>query len=605
MKKFFNLFKKRLTNLQIAILFLIIAVIIFFPYASGRFHADDFIFVSILEEKIPYNPLTGFWAIDFQDVKTFDALWWKDSEVNGRFLRPIPSLVFAGFFSIFGRDAAVPLHIFSIILHALVSFTVFLLLFKFSKRYAVSFLAAFIFLISEDHSMTIGWIATNTDLMAVLFMNLAIYFHIRYRESSQIKNFITSNVLLFFAFFCKETAVITPIAIILYEFILIDSPIKEKNLWKRFYNKLILFIKSKKYWVYSFWILVLFLLFYKLAGFGTNNIMYYDPFRRTGMFLSNVLIGLPVMFVGLLSIFPIGLTLFIPDLLIPTIILGVVLYLILSITLAPYWQEKVIHYCFLLLIISLLPQLSTDASERQLYFPFVVGSYLISHLILQIKFLKKRFLPDLPKGVKYLGSVFGYYLAISSVVLALVISLSYPYMYKPSLESAEKLTLKSLPILENRNYENLIFLNTDGPFSTFYQNDIVRYHLGKYKNVYVLSSFNGKVWMKQISDSSIILRTDQKGWLSNMFAKIIRIYPKIEMGKEYPNKLFTAEILQTTLDNVDALQVRFDFNLPLKNSETIFLYYDGTNVKEWKFNSTKKEAWQMLGDTSDIMKSMM
>ncbi|MBU2446344.1 MAG: glycosyltransferase family 39 protein [Bacteroidetes bacterium] len=598
-----NIFKRRFTYLEIAIFFSVISLIIFYPYITNKFHADDFIFVSILEEKIPFNPLAGFWALDFKDIKTFDALWWADENVNGRFFRPIPSLVFTIVFSIFGRDAALPLHILSILLHALVSFTVFLLFLRLSKRYAVSLAAAFIYLICEDHSMTVGWIATSTDIMAVLFINLSLIFHVDYRESFIKKRFILSNVFLIIAFFCKETAVITPFAIMLYEFILSEPKTEQKNIFKRFYQRTISFFGIRKYWRGSFFLLIIYLAFYKLAGFGINNIMYFDPFKRTALYLSNLVIGIPTMFTGLLTVYPIGLNLFYKELIIITVVLGILLYVLLSFSLIKFWKEKVIHFCFLLFVLALLPQLSTDASERQLYFPLVPGSFLLSFLIFQIPPLKNKFLSDHPAGIKYFSSLFGYYLAFSSIILAMFLSFYYAQTYPKSFESVEDVVLDSKKYFENGNNDKIIYLNTTGPFATFYINDIIRYHLREYKDVHVLSSFNGKVWVKQITENSFALKTDSNGWLSNMFAKIVRVLPKIEVGKRYSNKLFAATIVQTTLDNEDALSVKFDFKISL--NEILFIYYNGNEFKEFKFESSKMDTWQFLGDTSDIMKSMM
>ncbi len=598
-----NIFKRRFTHLEIAVLFFIVSLVIFYPYITNKFHADDFFFVSILEEKIPFNPLAGFWALDFDDIKTFESLWWADDGVNGKFFRPIPSLVFSLFFLIFGRDAALPLHFLSVLLHALVSFTVFLLFFRLSKRYTISLAAAFIYLICEDHSMTIGWIATNTDILAVLFINLALIFHVDYRERFIKKRFLLANVFLVIAFLCKETAVITPFAIMLYEFILSEPKTEQKNIFKRFYQRAISFFGIRKYWRVSFFLLIAYIAFYKLAGFGINNIMYFDPFKKTALYLSNLIIGIPTMFSGLMTVYPIGLNLFYHDYITITVLLGIIFYILISIGLIKFWKEKVIHFCFLLFILALLPQLSTEASERQLYFPMVPGSFLLSFLIFQIPFLKKKFLKDHASGIKYFNSVLGYYLAFTSIFLALYLSFYYAHTYPQSFESIENVVLDSKKFIDDEENDKIVYLNTTGQFSTFYINDIIRYHFNEYKDVHILSSFNGNIWIKQISEKSFALKTDQSGWLSNMFAKIVRTLPKIEVGKKYTNELFTSTIVRTTLDNEDALSVKFDFKSSL--DKILFIYYDGEEFQKFKFNNSKMETWQFLGDTSDIMKSMM
>ena len=218
-EKITHLLKKEYSYPKLILFFILTGIIINLPYTVGHFSSDDFMFVSILEENIPYNTTTGFWSLNFEDFPGFHSMWWVDANADGKFFRPLPSLVFAVTFEIFGRSSAIPLHIISIIMHSMVAFSVFLLFVRLSKKYAISLLAAFLFLISEDQTMTIGWIATNTDIFAVLFMNLSLLLYITFREESDYNKLLTSMFLLFFAFLCKETAIIAPVAIVIYEFI--------------------------------------------------------------------------------------------------------------------------------------------------------------------------------------------------------------------------------------------------------------------------------------------------------------------------------------------------------------------------------------------------
>jgi hypothetical protein len=240
-----------------------------------------------------------------------------------------------------------------------------------------------------------------------------------------------------------------------------------------------------------------------------------------------------------------------------------------------------------------------------MYFPFVVGSYIISFLIFQLKSLREKFSPESPNGIKFLGTLTGYYLVFSSFFLALIFTVYYPYSFKDSLNYTGKVVLESRPFVDNKNAECIIYLNASSPFLAFYTTDVFRYHYGKYKDVRPLSSFNGKLWIKQLSDSSFVLKTDTKGWISNFFAKISRANPEVETGKKYSNELFTATIIQSTPDKEDVLEVQFDFKVSFFEKDIIFMYYDGEKFGEWKFNSEKNEDWQFVGDSSDALKGMM
>lgn len=588
-----SIFPKRLTNFQIFLVQLVIAFIIFHPYISNEFWADDYFFVSVLKSKEIKYPLAGFWSIDVKDYDTFQNLWWKDENVKAKFFRPIPSIFFSLIFWITENYSALILHIFSIFLHSLVSFSVFLVLFKFSKIYSVSLLASFIFLISEDHSMTVGWIATNTDLFAVLFINLGLYYHVKQRETDKKLHRRLSKLYIFLSFLCKETAIIGPVAIILYEFILLESQSGVKNIFKRFLNKLILLIKNESQWRFHFFLIILFLSFYKIFGFGINNLMYIDPFKKPIAYLNNVIVGLPTILAGLLTNIPFGIVIFEQKYLYYIMALGIFLYILMTINLAPYWKIRMVHYSFLLFTLSLLPQLITVPSERLIYFPFVFGSFLIAYLIMNISFLKKSFLPQNPNGVKYLGNIFGFYLILSSIVVSLYMSVNYPSEYKKEFQKITNVVDETNRFVKEQT-KNIYYLTTPSIFHTFYLNDITKFKTKDRIDVFPLSSFPGDLKIKILDEKSFLLETSSSGWLNNLFAKSVRVYPKLEVGKKYEVKTFSATILKTTLDGNDVLSVKFDFNDALSNPSNLFVYHNGSKITKLIPDTLIYNNWYQL-----------
>lgn len=595
-----NLLPKRLTNFQIFILQLIISFILFHPYITNEFYADDYFAISLLKSKEISYPLAGFWSIDIKDYETFTNMWWKDENAKASFFRPIPSLVISLVYWIYESHSALILHILSIVLHTLVSFSVFLVLFKFSKIYSASFLASIIFLISEDHSMTVGWIATNTDLFAVLFINLGLYYHVKYRESSLILHRRLSKGFMFLSLMCKETAVIGPVAIILYEFILLESQSSEKNIFKRFFNKLLLLIRNQSYWRFHFLLLFVFLVFYKLAGFGANNLMYIDPFKKPYGYIQNVIFGLPAMLVGLLTNIPVSIVIFLESYQYAIMALGIVLFFILIISIAPYWKNRMVHYSLLIFTISLLPQLITTPSERLIYFPFVFGSFLIAYLILNISFLKKIFLPDNPKGLKFIGNIFGYYLVLSTIVLAFYQSISYPKEFKSEFKKITSTVEETINFI-NEETKNIYYLTTPSTFHTFYLNDISKVYMDFQVSVFPLSSFNGDMKIKKLNENSFVLETNSEGWLNNLFAKAVRVYPKFEVGKNYKVKTFSSTILKTTLDGKDVKTVKFVFDDFLFDPRSLFVYHDGQKMQKLNPDTLAYNTWYLLREKMETI----
>jgi hypothetical protein len=138
-----------------------------------------------------------------------------------------------------------------------------------------------------------------------------------------------------------------------------------------------------------------------------------------------------------------------------------------------------------------------------------------------------------------------------------------------------------------------------------YMADIHRYYNRKYTDFTLLSSFDGKLWLKKNSDSSISIKTEKAGILTGMFQRLVRTNPTVVPGRVYKLKNFDAAIVKTTDDMLDALEVKFDFRYSLGDPGTLFLFYDGDKMGVWNFNSQPYNEWLFIGDASDVMKSMM
>jgi hypothetical protein len=603
MKKIVNKFyKSKYNKLYVLITFLVIGTGLYSPFIHNHFTYDDFLFVSFLEEKVPVNPLTGFWAVDYKYVKVFQSMWWLDQEAKGYFFRPVPSVVIKTAYNIWGRDSALWLHLLSVLLHGVNAFLVFVLLNRLSKNYSVSLLAGFLYLIFVHHIINIGWIATNTDLLAVFFMVSCMIFYLKFRQEGRLLFFAISTVMLLLAFGCKETASITPAAIMLYEFIYIGKKGKDKI---SIANRLGLFFKKWKYWIVSLILLAGFLIYYKSAGFGVNSLMYHDPFFKPAAFLKNLVIGYPMMFLAITSVAPISFPVFMPSLFPAFWIAGCFSMVLFLIVLKPYLKDNNVIYSLLLFIISILPQLSVDATERQMYFPAVAGCFLISYLILQIPFLKRITNSEYPKPVKYIGMVSSYYLLISSVLISIVLLMVEPSSYSSSAQKPEKYTLQAKEIADKYNADKIFLINTPGSLNQLYYNDIYRFHANKYIDFYVLFSGDGKVWLKKENDSTITVKTDKKGWLTNMIAMLARNDPVLNEGKIYNNPDFRVTIKKVTPEKDDLLEAEFLFNRIFKPGGSILLYFDGETIKQFDMNSAIPGEWIFIGDTSDVLKIML
>ena len=572
----------------VASTFVLLGLLAYSPYFSSGFVADDFIFINMIEGATPFNPWLGLWAVPADQCRGFTQLWWVDTPSVGAFLRPVPSWTLTALYGVFGRNA-LPFHITSAIIHSLVAFTAFLLLRRLSGRDPPALLAALVFLICEDHAMTVAWIATITDLLSALFLNLALLCHVVAREERRRGLFVASLVFFLIAFASKETAAVYPVIVGAYEFFFAERLAGEEN-GLRMASRIKLALGS--WWAWAIPLIVFggYMAFYRSLLPPFTTMMYVDPFSNPGRYLAAAIPNIPVLFLALLSQFLPSIALMVPGTLHLAAGLGLVLTVLLVWALLPYRRTPAIWFSLVVFTLALLPGLATDPGERLLYYASVFGFFPVAWLMLQIPALKRRLMAESPPGRRLLGPIWGWYLLVSAVVLPVVLLFVYPSMWIPSMAWPEKTVVDSLPFIDRGAHEHIIYLNTNSSFNTFYLPDIYRYHRDEYVDLRVLSSFNGRVEARAQAPNTIVLRTRDTGWLSNLFARIIRVDPDFDVGEEYVTETFTASIVQVTPGKSDVLEVKFVFNLPLDDPSVVLISWDGEGYQCWK----PTQEWTLL-----------
>jgi hypothetical protein len=575
----------------VAVGFVILALIAYAPYLGAGFSSDDFFFLSMLEGDAPYDPVLGFWAASADSYQGLSQLWWSELGPQGAFLRPLASWVLTLLYAVFGRNAA-PYHVALVVVHGLVGFTSFLLFRRLSGRNAPALLAALLFLICEDHSMTVAWIATITDLLCALFLSLALLCHVVARQERKPWLFGLSLLLFITAFASKETAAIYPAMVILYEFCFADS-LNDDVGQVALRGRVRLFLQHWWAWVVPLGVFLGYMILYRSIIPSWVSLAYLDPFSQPGQFLYRSVVNLPVMLVSLLTPFLPSLALLVPGTYPFLVATGVLLCALLLWALLPYRREPAIWFCLAVFVLGLLPGLATEPGERLLYFPSAYGMFVLGWLVLQVPFLRKRFAPEMPPASRIVGLAWGWYLLIVVVVVPMLLLFVLPGMWIPDFQLSEQAVLHSLPFIEKGRHGHVVYLNTDSSYNTFYLPEIYRYHRGEYIDLRVLSSFNGQVWARQDSDRGLSLKTEDVGWLSNMFARIVRLSPELSVGDVYETELFTATISALTPNGKDATEIGFEFVVPLDDPSLVILHYDGETYRIWE----PSPEWELLNST--------
>jgi hypothetical protein len=576
-------------------------------YLLGGFHLEDMAFVSMVRQEAPhYERWKGFWAEG--DLSAFTGIWWKDEGLRASFWRPIPSLVIEASIRLFG-ETAFPLHLLLVLLHGFVAFTVYLLFRMLTGRTFISFLSALLFLACEDHSMVVGWISMGTDIICVFFANVSLLAHAAWLKKKRPLFLVVSLISLTIAFGSKESAVIIPIIMIAMSVLMPEGRDMEGQILFTRISTLRIdaktFLRDWLSWIPAIVMLVIYMGIYKgLDPAGMNNLMYIDPFAEPLRYLEHLVPHLPVMWSATLSVVPPSLAIFMPTSLTRLAVFGLIIFGAWIAALWPFRKRAVVIWAMLMFIIALLPQLAADASERGLYFPYVAASFLLAVPLGSILPLARRMISHVFPGPLWTRA-FGWYLLVGVLIPGALLSALYPYSYVPGLSKMERETLTALSHIEEREPRHVVMLNTSGLMNTFYPPMTIGFHRGRWMDVRVLCASNAVVTIERVGDDSFVIRSDRPGWLSNFFAKALRVEPILEEGRVYENKLFSATLLRLTDDKTDVLAVRFDMHKSLSDESVLFLYWDGKAFRPIDLSALPIGERELLADTSNILVHLM
>lgn len=577
-------------------IFLLLSLALNFRYLWGGFQNDDFMFLNLLrQDPVPHSRWTGFWSLPVSQYPSLTSLWWADGDMGGGFLRPIPSLVFEASIRVFGERAS-PLHLLSLLLHGLVGFVTYLLFARSGADRRVAFLAGALFVVCEDHSMGIGWIATITDMLCVAFLMLSLLAHLRWRRTRAAADLLLFLLPLTLAFGSKESAAIAPVLILLLEFWVVE----DRNTAPGVAGHLRSFLRRWPVWSPALAAMLVYLGLYRAIGpEPMHNLMYLDPRVQPLAYLRHLVLHLPVMIVGAVTAIPPSVTMFEPRALPWMAALGAALLGLLLVGLWPSRREGLVRWSFAAFLLMLLPQMGTDASERLLYLPMVPASYFLASLAVTIRVPRSS-----PASPPILTRAWGWSIVVGLLGLGTLSSAVMPWLMVHSLQKPEKDILTSLEIVRERHPELLLILNTSGPFVTFYPQPLYEYHLERQQPTRVLSSLSGKMTLERVAERSIVLRTDRPGWLSNMFARIVRTEERLTPDRRYSNETFDATLLELSPDGRDVLAVRFDFHHSFDDPSILFLSWNGERFLPVDLGRLPREKSVVLADTSDPMTSM-
>jgi tetratricopeptide (TPR) repeat protein len=128
------------------------------------------------------------------------------------YYRPLFSVLFSINYAIFGTSAW-GWHLANILIHAAVTFLVFIVISEMAERSWLALIAALLFAVHPAHVESVAWISGVTDPVMAVFLLAAFYFYLRYRKTRSKPMLAALGGFYFLALLNKETAIAMPLII--------------------------------------------------------------------------------------------------------------------------------------------------------------------------------------------------------------------------------------------------------------------------------------------------------------------------------------------------------------------------------------------------------
>jgi tetratricopeptide (TPR) repeat protein len=328
--------------------------------------------------------LDNFWIRDAGHLKDifFSSAWAYMKDTPGsNFYRPVMHLVFMAEYSAFGLDP-VGFHLVNNILHSFNAVLVFLTAsFLFSNELPgpkgwpsllPAFGAGLLFALHPINTEVVCWVAAVPELTFTGFFLLSFCLYAGSKGISDSK-YLLSAVLYFFALLSKETAIVLPAVLFLYDY-------SRKGLG--------VFRDLKKYIAYF----LIAALYMAMRSYAVGGVMLQS--KKIDISLYDTLINIPPLIfryfskliypAGLKAIYPLDLIHSITD---TRVILGMAALLIYIAAIFLSRRNKPLFFSLVWIIIPLLPVMYIPAvstggfADRYMYLPSIGFAIALSHAV--------------------------------------------------------------------------------------------------------------------------------------------------------------------------------------------------------------------------------
>ncbi|MBN3038164.1 MAG: glycosyltransferase family 39 protein, partial [Candidatus Omnitrophica bacterium] len=139
-------------------------------------------------------------------------------ETGSTFYRPLQMLTYMFDYSLWRLDPK-GYHLSNVLLHILVSLSLFWLINMLYNNRLLSLLASLFFLSHPIHTEAVAYISGRADPLACLFMLLSFIFYIRYLRKENMASFLLIIISYVLSLLSRENSLILPLILLLYHYI--------------------------------------------------------------------------------------------------------------------------------------------------------------------------------------------------------------------------------------------------------------------------------------------------------------------------------------------------------------------------------------------------
>ncbi len=205
------------TTLRLVIMIVIVSIAVYFNALFNAFVFDDI-----------FQVVENSWIRDIRNIPTIfsQSVWGFNAKASVlHYYRPTMHIIYMFNYYVFGLNPW-GFHLGNVLLHAGVSVLVFVIARRLLKDSYSSwsdtylsppFIAAILFATHPVHTEAVTWVAAVPELACTLFFLLSFYLYIRSWDGTN-STYMLSLLSFIFALISKETALILPIILAVYDY---------------------------------------------------------------------------------------------------------------------------------------------------------------------------------------------------------------------------------------------------------------------------------------------------------------------------------------------------------------------------------------------------